>query len=171
MAEREGRRGQPACLPVSLRRTSHVYGGATESLNYSYDSLNRLSSASGSGLGSLVPAWSEAYTYDGFGNLTDKSSTGGAPTLTVAVYHSNNQIVGETYDANGNTIYGPGSSYGEGAVYYAWMEAASYNTGYQGQINRFKAGESPDYHTSPMGHGKYRNNYGINVLDLLMRFY
>jgi len=86
---------------------SHLAGGETEGINYYYDSLNRLISANGSGLGTTIPAWTEAYTYDGFGNLLDKTSTGGAPTLQQAVYANTNQIVGQGYDANGNaTNYG-----------------------------------------------------------------
>ena len=86
---------------------SHLAGGATEGINYYYDSLNRLSTANGSGVGTTIPAWTEAYTYDGFGNLLDKTSTGGAPTLQQAVNANSNQIVGQGYDANGNaTNYG-----------------------------------------------------------------
>ncbi len=63
-----------------------------------------MSSANGSGLGTTIPAWTEAYTYDGFGNLLDKTSTGGAPTLQQAVNANSNQIVGQGYDANGNDL-------------------------------------------------------------------
>jgi hypothetical protein len=35
------------------------------------------------------------YTYEGFGNLLDRTETGGAPTLQQAVNASNNQIVGQ----------------------------------------------------------------------------
>ena len=86
---------------------SHLAGSVFESLNYSYDSLNRLSTASGSGVAGVIQPWSETYAYDGFGNLLDKTETGGAPTLQQAVYASNNQVVGQGYDANGNaTNYG-----------------------------------------------------------------
>ena len=66
-----------------------------ETVTYQYDSLNRLLSASGSG-------WSETYGYDGFGNLLTKTPTGSAPTLSQSVNAANNQVVGWTYDANGN---------------------------------------------------------------------
>ena len=67
-----------------------------ETANYTYDTLNRLSAASGSG-------WAENFTYDGFGNLTDKTPTvGSPPALHVTVNASNNQLVAYTYDANGN---------------------------------------------------------------------
>jgi RHS repeat-associated protein len=82
---------------------NHLAGSVSESLYYTYDSLNRLSTASGSGVGTVIPAWSESYTYDGFGNLTDKTPTGGAPLLEVATHAGTNHITGETYDANGNT--------------------------------------------------------------------
>jgi RHS repeat-associated protein len=71
-----------------------------ETVTYQYDSLKRLISASGSG-------WSETYGYDPFGNLTSKTSTGTAPTLSQAVSPTTNQIVGQTYDANGNQLSGP----------------------------------------------------------------
>jgi RHS repeat-associated protein len=83
---------------------SYVAGGGTVTASYSYDSLNRLVTASGNGWGTSVPAWSEAYNYDGFGNLTDKTPTGNAPALHIAV-NGNNQIVGRNYDLNGNDKY------------------------------------------------------------------
>jgi len=59
------------------------------------DTLNRLATASGTG-------WAESYTYDGFGNLTDKTPTAGSPpVLHVAVNAANNQLVGYAYDVNG----------------------------------------------------------------------
>ena len=66
-----------------------------ETVTYAYDSLNRMLSASGSG-------WTDTYAYDGFGNLTTKTPTGGAPQLSVGVNPVNNQVVGQSYDANGN---------------------------------------------------------------------
>jgi RHS repeat-associated protein len=68
-----------------------------EQIAYQYDALQRLSSASTS-------AWSQTFTYDGFGNLTDKIGTGGAPTNHSPVNAGTNQLTGYTYDANGNLI-------------------------------------------------------------------
>ena len=85
---------------------THVAGGSTETVNYGYDSLNRLSSASGGGVSGIQSPWSETYTYDGFGNLLDKNETGGAPTLMQAVNASTNQITGQGYDNNGNQLSG-----------------------------------------------------------------
>ncbi|HVP45637.1 MAG TPA: RHS repeat-associated core domain-containing protein [Bryobacteraceae bacterium] len=72
---------------------------------YTYDSLNRLSTATGTG-------WGESYTYDGFGNLTDKNPTSGSPpALHVAVNAANNRLVGYTYDADGNMTIMSGTTF------------------------------------------------------------
>ena len=49
--------------------------------------------------------WSETFGYDAFGNLTSKTPSGGAPQLSVGVNPANNQITGQSYDANGNQYY------------------------------------------------------------------
>jgi RHS repeat-associated protein len=80
------------------RITSSVDGVTGESTSYSYDALNRLTNASNS-------LWSEAYTYDGFGNLTTKTGSGGSPNPAPTVginYNSKNQPTNIYYDANGN---------------------------------------------------------------------
>jgi RHS repeat-associated protein len=79
------------------QQTNSVSG---ETVTYQYDSLNRLLSATSS------QSWSESYGYDGFGNLLSKTPTGGAPTLSQSVNAATNQIVGVTYDANGNQLTG-----------------------------------------------------------------
>ena len=81
------------------RITSSVDAVTGENVSYTYDALNRLTGASASGM------WSEGYTYDGFGNLTQKAGTGGtpnaAPSMT-ASFNGNNHQVGVNYDLNGN---------------------------------------------------------------------
>jgi RHS repeat-associated protein len=75
-----------------------VDGVTGENTSYSYDALNRLTNASNS-------LWSEAYTYDGFGNLTAKAGSGGSPNPAPTVsmtYNSKNQLTNLYYDANGN---------------------------------------------------------------------
>ena len=72
-----------------------------ETVTYQYDSLNRLLSASSS------QSWSETYGFDAFGNLLSKTGTGGAPSLSQSVNTANNQIVGQSYDANGNQLSSP----------------------------------------------------------------
>jgi RHS repeat-associated protein len=74
-----------------------------ETITYTYDSLNRLLTANGSG-------WGEQYAFDAFGNLTEKQITSGSgPSLNVNVNTANNQIQGVSglsYDANGNQNVG-----------------------------------------------------------------
>jgi YD repeat-containing protein len=68
-----------------------------EQITYQYDALKRLYLASAS-------AWTQTFTYDGFGNLTDKVGTGVAPTNHSPVNAATNQLTGYSYDANGNLI-------------------------------------------------------------------
>ena len=73
-----------------------------ETVQYIYDSLNRLVTAAANG------SWGEQYSHDGFGNLTDKTPTAGSSTPSLhQMVNANNQIVGAGYDANGN-YGGPG---------------------------------------------------------------
>ena len=65
---------------------------SVETVNYTYDSLNRMIAAAGSG-------WSESYAYDGFGNLTAKAGT--PANVQFAVTTATNQL--GTPDPNGNT--------------------------------------------------------------------
>jgi RHS repeat-associated protein len=68
-----------------------------EQVSYLYDSLSRLSSATGSG-------WSQSYQYDGFGNLLARNATGTAPGSTFAVDPATNRLGGYAYDNNGNLL-------------------------------------------------------------------
>lgn len=63
-----------------------------EDVNYSYDPLNRLASATATG----GATWSQSYSYDGFGNL------GGAGLFDPAT----NRPYGQSFDANGNPATG-----------------------------------------------------------------
>ena len=61
-----------------------------------------MATAAGSG-------WAETYGYDGFGNLATKTPTlGTPPSLSQVANQTNNQIVGYSYDANGNQLGAPG---------------------------------------------------------------
>ena len=76
-----------------------------ETVSYTYDSLNRLATASGctlpSGCTPQTELWGQAYVYDPFGNLLQKNITAGSgPSLAS---RTDNQIVGGSHDANGNT--------------------------------------------------------------------
>jgi RHS repeat-associated protein len=74
-----------------------------ETVTYTYDSLNRLLTANGSG-------WGQQYGFDSFGNLLSKTVTAGSgPSLLISVNPANNQIQGVyglSYDANGNQNVG-----------------------------------------------------------------
>lgn len=73
-----------------------------ETITYQYDSLKRLISATSSA------SWGENYGYDAFGSLVSKTPTAGSPpTLSIGVNPANNQIVGQTYDNNGNELSAP----------------------------------------------------------------
>jgi RHS repeat-associated protein len=76
--------------------TSQYDAISGEQIVYTYDSLNRLASATGSG-------WGQSYTYDGFGNLTNVATTkGSTPTLVTTYDPATNRQTGECADANGN---------------------------------------------------------------------
>ena len=74
-----------------------------ETVTYAYDSLNRLATASSSA------NWGQSYTYDGFGNMTDQTSTVSAPDWHVVYDATTNRRAGESADLNGNlSVYGNG---------------------------------------------------------------
>ena len=97
-----------------------------ETVTYTYDSLNRLLTANGSG-------WGEQYGFDPFGNLTTKQVTAGSgPSLSQSVNTATNRITGGSYDANGNTtsVFNNGFTYGLGYDVENRLVAASYSAGY-----------------------------------------
>jgi RHS repeat-associated protein len=78
-----------------------------EQITYTYDSLNRLATATSS----VNPGWGQSYGYDGFGNLTTQIVTKGtAPSLSVSYDPATNRQTGECADANGN-LCGNGNTY------------------------------------------------------------
>uniref|UniRef100_Q024R2 YD repeat protein n=1 Tax=Solibacter usitatus (strain Ellin6076) TaxID=234267 RepID=Q024R2_SOLUE len=80
------------------RIVQSIDGIANETVTYTYDPLNRLSTANATNA-----SWGQAFTYDGFGNLTGKSVTqGSAPALSVSYDPATNHQTGQSYDANGN---------------------------------------------------------------------
>jgi RHS repeat-associated protein len=120
-------------------KASSMYNAISgETVTYAYDSLNRLLTANGSG-------WGQQYGFDGFGNLLSKTVTAGSgPSLSQAVNTANNQIVGQSYDANGNlyAAYNGGQTYslrydGENRMISATTEAGTYvDYGYDAQNRR-----------------------------------
>ena len=97
-----------------------------EQIAYTYDSLNRLASATSS----VNPGWGQSYTYDGFGNLTNQTVTKGtAPSLSVSYNPATNRQTGECADANGN-LCGSGYSYDvENRLSYTGSARYSYAPG------------------------------------------
>jgi RHS repeat-associated protein len=76
-----------------------------ENVSYTYDSLNRLIAAASTGV-----QWSESYSYDGFGNMTGKTSTKGTPANPQVDSTTNRARIINDYgfDANGNWLGVPG---------------------------------------------------------------
>ena len=81
-----------------------------ETVDYAYDSLNRLITAATTG-----PQWGLSFGYDGFGNRLNQTVTKGTgPASSLSVNASTNRISssGYVYDSNGNMTtmpYGAGS--------------------------------------------------------------
>ncbi len=76
--------------------TSQTDAISGETVQYTYDALNRLASATATN-----SSWGQSYAYDGFGNLTDQNETAGsAPQWHTSYDPSTNH--GACVDANGN---------------------------------------------------------------------
>jgi RHS repeat-associated protein len=73
-----------------------------ETITYQYDALNRMIQASGTG--DSHGAWSQQFTFDGFGNLTQKIGNNAPNNLTINVDPTTNRLTGNgaLFDANGN---------------------------------------------------------------------
>lgn len=77
-------------------QVSSIVEGSGESVSYQYDKLKRLVAASS------TYGWSQAYSYDGFGNMTYKSGS-----FSALADPSTNRLTGiGSYDANGNLYLG-----------------------------------------------------------------
>ena len=85
---------------------------ATRSQTFTYDALNRLTSAQNVGtdctqstVNGKTKFWGNNYSYDAWGNLLGKSVTKcSAENLTLAA-STNNQLLGYSYDAAGNMTH------------------------------------------------------------------
>lgn len=136
-----------------------MYNGVSgETVTYTYDSLNRLLTANGSG-------WGQQYGFDPFGNLLSKTVTAGSgPGLSVTVNPANNQIQGVsglTYDANGNTSIGGSGSYmsfdAENRLAGIFSSSTAMRYGYDAQNKRIWSGTGAvDAYGNP-------TNYTVNV--------
>jgi len=87
----------------NLMAQSITLPGYSVTQTYSYDNLNRLTSAAESGSG-----WNQSYQYDNFGNRWVPASNGLPPLSTETLqsngYNSQNQVNTWTYDNNGNVV-------------------------------------------------------------------
>jgi len=87
------------------RISQTIDGVAGETVNYTYDTLNRLATAAATN-----GAWGNAYSYDGWGNLTGKTVTQGtAPVYSANVDPSRNggpdpTVVDPNLDVEGRQI-------------------------------------------------------------------
>ena len=69
-----------------------------EEVNYTYDDLQRMITASTTG-----PQWGQAFNYDGWGNLSAQTVTKGtSPQFSFTINAANNRVANYAYDANGN---------------------------------------------------------------------
>ncbi len=87
------------------------------SVNYAYDTLNRLNSAATTGTNCSVMAggtkdWATSYVVDAWGNLTAKNSTlCQGETMASAAPATHNQLSTASYDSAGNLIQQAGAGY------------------------------------------------------------
>ncbi|MBV9266851.1 MAG: glucosaminidase domain-containing protein [Acidobacteriaceae bacterium] len=90
-----------------LSQTDVISG---ETITYSYDSLNRLIQANGTG--DPTGNWSQQFSYDGFGNLIQKIGAAAPSNTALSTDPTTNRLNanGAQYDNNGNlTALGTGS--------------------------------------------------------------
>jgi YD repeat-containing protein len=97
----------PAAGSNSGQLASLSDGVNGETVAYQYDALKRLISATAvPNTGSSPTAWTEAYGYDGFGNLTSKSLNEAPGAIDVDPTNNKLQVASIRYDANGNLLAG-----------------------------------------------------------------
>jgi YD repeat-containing protein len=127
-----------------------------QTINYTYDSLNRLSTAQATN-----NAWGQAYSYDGFGNLTAKTVTAGSAMQFSASYNgATNQQAGITYDANGNSS--------TGAYDPVNQQYLTYQYDVENRIvSASDSGETYNYGYDPQGKRVMAESYYLAGSDLL----
>jgi RHS repeat-associated protein len=85
------------------RITSKVDGISGETVNYTYDAINRLASATATN-----GSWTQSYSYDGFGNLT---GVNGAAVGGGGAGDANGNAAGYTWDVENRMVGGSGATY------------------------------------------------------------
>jgi RHS repeat-associated protein/uncharacterized repeat protein (TIGR01451 family) len=119
--------------PTGRRVSVAEHSGRT--VAYSYDALHRLTGETISG--DPAASGSITYSYDAVGNRLSRTSTVGVVPSTTSTYDENNRLVGDAYDANGNTVGSGGNAF----IYDFENRLASANGGavryvYDGDGNR-----------------------------------
>jgi RHS repeat-associated protein len=83
--------------------------GFTAVQTYTYDSLNRLQSATENIIGQSIPIWKQTFQYDRYGNRNfdaENTTTLGSCPASIcnpSVNQLNNRLIGYVYDSAGNT--------------------------------------------------------------------
>jgi RHS repeat-associated protein len=106
-------------------------------VNYSYDSIYRLLNESITGNANSALNGALAYGLDPVGNRLSLTSTLAGIAAQTNTFDSNDRLVADTYDANGNTLASGGNTFG----YEFEDRLTNYNTGaityvYEGDGNR-----------------------------------
>jgi YD repeat-containing protein len=96
-----------------LSQTITISGGPTLSQTYSYDSLNRLDTATESN--ASVQTWKQRFSYDRFGNRTFNQAETSQNVLganhTISTTNNRINATGYSYDNAGNLLNDPNHSY------------------------------------------------------------
>jgi RHS repeat-associated protein len=154
-----------------ITETNNLVSGRTQ--NFTYDSLNRLSTAQTNGTHATdsTNCWAETYTYDPWGNLYTYganltlqsayigcSQESGISTTATA----KNQLANQSYDAAGNVISAPGVTYTYDAENHL-VSAAGVNYTYDGDGNRVMKSNGTLYwygtNSAPLMETDLSNNY------------
>jgi RHS repeat-associated protein len=97
-------------LTLAGNRTSVVeLSGRT--VNYGYDDIHRLTSEVISNDPTTANDGSVNYSFDAVGNRLTRNSTIPSVPSTTSTYNANDQLGGDTYDANGSTTSSTGGAY------------------------------------------------------------
>ena len=124
---------------------TRTVSGTSTTVSYTYDQLNRLSTATSVTGGDTN--WGLSFGYDVYGNRTGQTVTAGGqgvPNFQVA-FDNNNQMFGFNYDANGNQLTAPG---GATLGYDADNRMTSYNSSsvadyYEYHPSGWRVGKAP----------------------------
>ncbi len=107
-------------------------------VDYTYDQLNRLSTAvSRTG---ATTNWGLQFGYDIYGNRTSQSVTAGSAPQSTFAFDNNNRMIGYSYDANGNQLSTPDGG---------WLEYDADNR--MTRWNKPSTGATEQYQYHPAG--------------------